>query len=139
MKKEIKISILLLVMIICSGLLNAQATNQYNTVRNDNGFDARLLNHYTEDELVELQQNAPEKFDATVYYYTNSYTLEIMDDCFDCLETNPSTFDITPYEQFREQNDIGVYKDYKHGFILYLVPFDELEHVLQVQIEIANK
>jgi len=120
-------------------MLYIQATAQTSVIGSSSSgkltsyFDPRLLNHYTEAELSELQAAYPDKYQTALYYYTGSYMLELTD-CNNCVPVNPSTFDIAPYEHLRKKSERAVHDFEKHGFRLILLATDELAHKLPIHL-----
>ncbi len=121
--------------IFASALIGVQA--QSNVVANDNtpkpSYDVRLLNHYSVDELIEMETLYPQDYKIFSYFLTQSYAIEMID-CSDCTKINPATFDISKYEYLRKKDINVIYEDPKHGFkltvysmrsLLYLTPQQE--------------
>lgn len=131
MKANTISKLVMAVILLSGGLLTSTAMAQ--TTVNNQIFDARLLNHYSEEELSLMKTEAPDKYTATVYYYTQSYTIEITD-CFDCTPIDKSTFDVAKYENLRKLDEITVFKNVKQGFTLYLTPINQLEYKLPIHL-----
>jgi hypothetical protein len=96
------------------------------------GFDPRMLNHYSEIELMDLQTNYPLDYNIFTYYLTQSYSLEITS-CEGCNPVDPSTFDISKYEYLRKKDETVIYNDNKHGFILTIYAIQSLEYLTPQQ------
>lgn len=119
------------VILLSGGLFTSTAMAQASV--NNALYDARLLNHYSEEELSLMKTETPDKYTAVVYYYTQSYTIESLE-CFDCAPLDKSTFDISKYENLRKINEIAVFKNFKQGFTLYLTPINQLEYKLPIHL-----
>ena len=135
MKSKTQIKIILPFLMILVPSIYAQTITQ-NNVDNEfiHHFDQRLLHHFTHQELIDLENDSEEKLNAVEYYYLNSYSLEIMEDCIACPGIDVNNFDITLYEHYRKKDETAVYRDNKNGFILYLVPLNDLEYQPQTLI-----
>src|SRR5688572_7884134 len=96
------------------------------------GFDARLLIHYSEEELIDLQTNHPLDYAIFSYYLTQSYSLEITT-CDGCGSIDPVFFDISKYEYLRKKDETVIYNDNKHGFILTVYSIQSLEYLTPQQ------
>lgn len=97
----------------------------------ETSYDQRLLNHYSVDELNDLQANNTEKFTTIHYYYTQSYIIE-KTECFECGETDFTKFDIVPFERFRKKSERFTREFDKYGFRLTLLSIEELEYKLPI-------
>jgi hypothetical protein len=104
--------------------------NELSTERPE--FDARVLNHYSIEELNDLQTNHPQDYAIFTYYLTKSYSLEITS-CDGCTLINPSAFDISKYEYLRKKDETVIYNDEKHGFILTVYAIQSLEYLTPQQ------
>lgn len=94
--------------------------------------DPRLLNHYSQEELNEMEKNDITKFNTVVYYYTRSYTVENID-CNGCTPRDTAAFDISEFEHFRKANERVVMTYKKYGIRLTLFSVDELKYKLPTQ------
>ena len=92
-------------------------------------FDLRLLNHYSETDLIDLEKNHAKKYTIIYKYYTASYLFE-KTECAECVETNPETFDVSVYEPFRKKNERVTIVQEKYGFKLTLFAIDELDYTM---------
>ena len=88
-------------------------------------FDVRLLNHYTEEELIDMRANNLQKYKVVEYYYTQSYIFEKVV-CTECVSTDASTFDISRYEELRQKSVRVEHVFTKYGFKITLLSRDEL-------------
>jgi hypothetical protein len=133
--KNLSIYLSALFILLCMGAVKAQTTITY-TSTNELGsstYDPRVLTYYSVEELNDIKANDPEKFTTIVYYYTQSYLLQIVD-CFECNPVDPSKFDISRYEGLRKKSTTVVYDNDKEGFKLILLPVNSLEYKLPFQV-----
>ncbi|MFZ5552671.1 MAG: hypothetical protein ACOZCO_06120 [Bacteroidota bacterium] len=119
-----------ILLIIFSGLfISGSVYSQSGAVKTDetlgSGFDKRLLNHYTEQELLDIKASDPQKFTSIEYYYTQSYQL-IPVSCVDCVPADLTTFDVSKYEDLRKKSERFDHTFEKYGFRLVLLSRDEL-------------
>lgn len=91
-----------------------------------------ILQHYDALKLATLQQTDTLKFKTIVYYYTQSYIFEAVDDNSPTPQAE-STFDVSKYEYLRKKDKR--YERYfeKYGFKLTLLSIDELVYKLPIQ------
>ena len=93
--------------------------------------NAVISSYYTDADLDEMANLAPQKLEAVWYYYTRSYILEILK-CDDCLPFDPAHFDINKYEHLRQKDSRRIKNDPKYGFRLTLLSTEELEYKLTI-------
>lgn len=96
---------------------------------NTNKFDLRLLNYYSEADLIDLEKNNPQKYNVIYKYYTSSYLFE-KTECSGCIETDAATFDVSAYESFRKKSERVIIVQNKYGFKLTLLAIDELDYTM---------
>lgn len=91
-----------------------------------------ILQHYDAAQLATLQQTDSLKFKTIVYYYTQSYIFETVDDNSPTPQAE-SSFDVSKYEYLRKKDKR--YERYfeKYGFKLTLLSIDELVYKLPIQ------
>lgn len=89
--------------------------------------DARLLNHYSREELNEIEAKDPQKFKTIEYYYTRSFIVENIA-CVECTPRDTATFDISDFEHLRQQSERVVMTYKKYGIKLTLLSVDELTY-----------
>lgn len=94
-----------------------------------------ILSHYTVAELQQYQINDTAKFNAIVYYYTQSYIVEAFI-CDVCPAFDPATFDVSKYEYIRKKTERYTRDFYKYGFKITMLSVDELKYKLPIHLAI---
>lgn len=88
--------------------------------------------HYSNNQLLDLQQNNPEKYNSIFYYYLNSFIVEELT-CNNCDNSiDLKMIDISNYEIFRLKSKRYEREFQKFGFKLILLSIDELEYKLPI-------
>ncbi|MDF2436517.1 MAG: hypothetical protein K0Q95_893 [Bacteroidota bacterium] len=83
-----------------------------------------ILSHYS---LAELQALSAKKIASINYYYTESFILDSIA-CNECRPFEPEKFDVSQFEQFRQQSTRYI-RDYtKYGYRLTLLSRDEMKY-----------
>ena len=94
-------------------------------------WDARLLNHYSPEELNNLKQTSPDKYAFIESYYTRSYYFLYSSDTANLTKTflDPSQFDVSKYETRRQENETETIHFSKYGVTLVLLPKKQLNAI----------
>jgi hypothetical protein len=100
---------------------------------NDPYSNPVILAHYPFEKLQNIQAIDSVKFNTIVYYYTQSFMVEKID-CFDCIQTDLSTFDISKYEYLRKRSERFTREFPKQGFKITLLSIDEQAYKLPYQL-----
>lgn len=126
--------------ILILSLANAQTVEWISTPENYEKFDSKLLTHYTENELLEIKNSSPTKFELISYYYLETYTLEITDssNVYQSL-FYPEKFDISKYESQRKLDEAVVIEFDKYGLRLTIFPYNQLEMLTPLQEFLKNE
>lgn len=90
-----------------------------------------IAQHYDSLKLATLQQTDTVKFKTIVYYYTQSYIFETVDDNSPTPQLE-STFDVSKYEYLRKKDKRFDRYFEKYGFKLTLLSIDELLYKLPI-------
>lgn len=96
-----------------------------------------MLNHYSASDLEEIKNEDSLKFVSLIYYYSRSFILEKID-CEDCLSFDFADFDISMYENKRQENDNVTIINNKYGFMLTLIACKDLLHKLPIHSKIKT-
>ncbi len=139
--RRIFLHIFLVSMVFCvSTVSRAQTVEWTGTPQNYEKFNERLLNHYTENELLEIKNSSPGKFSLISYYYLATYTLEITDssNIYQPL-FYPEKFDISNYENQRKLDEAVVIEFDKYGLKLTIFPYNQLEMLTPLQEFLKNE
>jgi hypothetical protein len=112
-------------------LLNSQIKSQTTYAKFDPFTNPVILSHYTVIELQNYQINDTAKFNAIVYYYTQSFIVEPLI-CDECPAFDPATFDVSKYEYIRKKSERYIRDFYKYGFKITMLSVDELKYKLPI-------
>lgn len=124
--KSLLLSTLLFLFLIVSPTKAQSTSNKYDAFTNP-----VILSHYTVAELQQYQLNDTAKFNAIVYYYTQSYIVEPFI-CDVCPPFDPTTFDVSKYEYIRKRSERYTRDFYKYGFKITMLSIDELKYKLPI-------
>jgi len=96
-------------------------------------YDIKLLKYYTIEQLEEIKNIDPEKFEGIKYFYLRSYTHTPFD-CEECdFKKFMETFDISQYENLRHKSEPVVLDYLKTNYQVTLIPLNQLEHLTALQ------
>jgi len=94
--------------------------------------DIRLLTHYSQEELDEIETTDALKFNTIVYYYTKSYIVEKIAS-INATSIDTAAIDVSKFEHLRKEHERAVMTFEKDGFRLILLSLDELKYRLPTQ------
>ncbi len=90
-----------------------------------------ILSHYSVAELQQIELQDTAKFNAIVYYYTQSFMVEAMV-CDECPVVDLNTVDVSKYEYLRKRSERHIRDFYKYGIKITLLSIDELKYKLPI-------
>lgn len=103
-----------------------------NDKKNSNPYNNPVITaHYPVAELLQIEQQDSAKFNAIVYYYTQSFMVEAII-CDECPFVDLNTVDVSKYEYLRKKSERYIRDFYKYGIKITLLSIDELKYKLPI-------
>lgn len=86
-----------------------------------------IMHYYTAEQLQEIAAADTNELNAIVFYFTESFRVDSVE-CFDCVQSDLSMFDITKFEHLRQQDSVYTREFTKYGFTLTIYPVSALPY-----------
>jgi hypothetical protein len=113
-----------ILLLLCISLLTSVS---YVSAQQASDVDPRIRNHYTGEQVDEMLATAPLKIKVLNIYYRSSFVLiePVNNPGHELID--PSTVDVTSFEQLRKENDRVRVGYTRTGYVLELLSKQELQ------------